>query len=346
MSTTSLATKIKTIQTWRILCYVLLHIAIFGHQILYKLGIIQHGNSNAVDFIETIETGTIRFGTIFMLSWFLTIPIFGRLLCGWACHMGALQDFGQWFVSKFAFLNRNFKKLKLIDSKFLRYALPAIVFLSLVLPAFYTLYQRINSGTIVQLVMNLKKEVTPFEMSEIEVLGAWFFVGVIFVGMFGKRPVCRFVCPFATVILRPLQKLAVYKIRKTGECVDCNACSQQCVIGIDVSLEIRTHGYVKTNDCVSCFKCIDSCNYDTLSWGPKTGKEIKEIPKEISPFHQVRLTIIMEILITTLSIIGAWLTYKDVGTIVVVIPAIMMIVFLVALLVGKLSSRSSVGIRN
>lgn len=299
---------------------------------------VEHGNANAIDFLETIETGTIRFGTIFMLSWFLTIPIFGRLLCGWACHMGALQDFGYWITSPISKYTEKFRKLRLIDSKFLRFILPLIVICTLVIPAGYSLYLKLNTDTLLNLTVNMKKEVTPFDVSELELIITWLFVGVVFVGMFGKRPMCRFVCPFATVVLRPLQKLAVYKIRKTGECTDCDACSKQCTIGIDVSREIRTYGHVKSTDCVSCFKCIDACNYDTLSWGPKTGKEITEVKKEISPYHQVKLTIFLEVLITTLSLIGAFLTYNDTGTIVVVIPVIMAIVFVSALLMGKFST--------
>jgi len=328
-STNGLVKKLKNIQLYRVLAYVALHIMMFGHQILYKLGVIDYGNVSAIDYVETLENGTIRFGTLFILGWFIIIPIFGRMLCGWACHMGALQDFGAWIVGKLPYLKNQLRKIHLLDSSRLRFLLPIIVFITLTAPPIITGVTNYLSSTGFEVNVNMKKEMTPFDVSEAEVLLSWFLVGFVFVGMFGKRPVCRYVCPFATVFLRPLQKKAMFKFRKVDHCTGCNSCSESCVMGIDVAKEINTFGYVNSAECVNCFRCIDDCGHGTIAFTTKTGNEVAaNAVKPVDPYKQVKMVLTAEVAIIILSAVGGYMTYEDTGTIAVLVPAVMCSVFL------------------
>lgn len=48
------------------------------------------------DSMKTFELGEINPGCLLFAGSLVLTALFGRLMCGWICHMGALQDFASW----------------------------------------------------------------------------------------------------------------------------------------------------------------------------------------------------------------------------------------------------------
>jgi polyferredoxin len=64
--------------------------------------------------MHTLQRGTVNAGFIFFSLAILTTLIFGRFVCGWGCHILALQDFCGWMLKKFGLTPKPFRSRLLI----------------------------------------------------------------------------------------------------------------------------------------------------------------------------------------------------------------------------------------
>src|SRR5690606_5671667 len=64
--------------------------------------------------MQTLELGIINAGFIFFLSAILLTLVFGRFVCGWACHIVALQDACGWIMKKFGIRPSPFRSRLLV----------------------------------------------------------------------------------------------------------------------------------------------------------------------------------------------------------------------------------------
>src|SRR5204863_9607914 len=62
----------------------------------------------------TLQRGAINAGLIFFSLAILATLIFGRYVCGWGCHIVALQDFCAWLLKKMGLKPRPFRSRLLI----------------------------------------------------------------------------------------------------------------------------------------------------------------------------------------------------------------------------------------
>ncbi|HPO93046.1 MAG TPA: 4Fe-4S binding protein, partial [Phycisphaerales bacterium] len=85
---------------WRIATLIGVHLLILAH-IAHWL-ITGYSVSPAVmsDSMKTLEAGQVTCGVLVFGAAIIASLLFGRFLCGWACHMGALQDFCAWALGK------------------------------------------------------------------------------------------------------------------------------------------------------------------------------------------------------------------------------------------------------
>ena len=64
--------------------------------------------------MHTIQRGAINAGFIFFSLAILATMIFGRFVCGWGCHILALQDFCGWILKKIGLTPKPFRSRLLI----------------------------------------------------------------------------------------------------------------------------------------------------------------------------------------------------------------------------------------
>src|SRR5262245_49243695 len=100
-------TKIKHSRAswWRFGVLLAVNLAIAGHIAVWLFFSMRKGVSPTVSPVEpsesmyTLETGVLNAGFLFFSGAILATLIFGRFVCGWGCHVVALQDLCSWTMT-------------------------------------------------------------------------------------------------------------------------------------------------------------------------------------------------------------------------------------------------------
>ncbi len=184
------------------------------------------------------------------LIWFLAlIPVtylFGRVYCGWICHLGALQEF--------IYLPA---KIKILQSEKAQKIMRAIRIFFLV-------------ALIVQLFItktNIFRHYDPFKVA-FNLIGAntlsWILLGLLLVSsVFIYRPFCKTVCPIG-LILGWVNKIpGASVIGNNGNCSGCKNCETHCKIRA-ITRDHKLFSKLDNQECIACGECISNCNKNTL----------------------------------------------------------------------------------
>ena len=250
------------IHTLRITSLIFIHVFILLH--VYYFGSETIGSIDFQEFFHSfMKLGVINAGVLLVIFAFLFTLIFGRFFCGWACHFGAIQELC-WYILKKLNITP-----KTIDSKLVT-ILPLIILLNFyVIPNIYHAY---NNQWSLSIAIN-QPEIWKFLPGFI--IGSLTFLidGFLIVYFLGKKGFCRFICPWGAFLKIPTS-LALFKVRKTGDCTLCHVCTSECPIGIDVSYEINKFDKVVSSNCTSCMNCTSGCPSNALSY--KFSNPLKE----------------------------------------------------------------------
>lgn len=187
--------------------------------------------------------------------------LFGRLICGWACPFGLLQELIYKIPSKK--IEKDFKKLR-----FLKYAILVIFVIAIPLiimsakgigsPAFCKLIcpqGTLSSIMILPFSKGLREKVGTTFLFKISILIVIFVVSV-----FIYRPFCRFICPLGA-IYGLFNSIALVRINiDNNKCNGCNMCKKECPMKLDVRKECNSP------ECIRCGKCVLACNSQALKY--------------------------------------------------------------------------------
>lgn len=213
------------------------------------------GFQNLILAIKGVEVGWHS------VVWFLAlIPItyiFGKVWCGWICHLGALQEF--LFMGKFEIL----KSPKAQD--ILRYVRIS-VFVILVIQILIT-----NTNIFV----HYDPFKIAFNIFSTSTLG-YILLGILLVSsLFINRPFCRTACPIGLILgwVSLIPGASVIGVKK-GACAGCKSCAGACKIHA-ISRENKTSRLVN-QDCIGCGECVDACGQNGLGFH-KAGKQFPNI---------------------------------------------------------------------
>ena len=243
-------------QKYRLISFVSVHILILVHVLWFKNAIV--GSFDFQEFFDRfIGSGVLNAGSIMVIFAFFSTLIFGRFFCGWLCHFGVIQEFAWWVFDKFGI------KPKTINSRLITFLPLFILFNFYIIP---NISKAMSSDSNWQLSLNLAyPEVWAFLPGI--VIGSLTFLidGFLIVYFLGRKGFCRFVCPWGAFLKLPTS-LSTFKVRKTGNCTNCNMCTSGCPIGIDVSSEINAFNKVINSNCTSCMICIDDCPEGALNY--------------------------------------------------------------------------------
>lgn len=209
--------------------------------------------------------GNRNYKFAFYVLGFLMIvgAFFGRLVCGWLCPFGLVQD----LLYKIPF----FKKLKkLPGDKFLKWLKFVILALFvIILPLFavdafgqgkpWFCEYICPSGTLgAGVPLTILNEGL---RSIIGWLYTWkmaILVLIIFLSILVYRPFCRYLCPLGAIygLFNPVS-LYRYKIDEK-KCVSCGACQKAC------KLDIKTFATPNSMECIRCGDCIKACPHNAI----------------------------------------------------------------------------------
>lgn len=192
--------------------------------------------------------------------------IFGRLICGFICPFGFIQD----LLHKIPFPKkiRTFKGDKLLRN--LKYVV--LVVMVIILPIVFKLTPVFckylcPSGTLAGILLSLS------DTKLFAVLGgrfAWkvsILAIVVLLSIMISRPFCKYLCPLGA-LYAPFNKFSVMQMQLDGnKCVGCKACHKACDMCVDPSV------MPNSTECIRCGKCISACPVNALKMGSVFSKE-------------------------------------------------------------------------
>jgi len=190
---------------------------------------------------------------VWAFAFFAALALVGsKLICGWACPFGALQE----LIYHLPIL-RKLKKRKLpfVVSNTIR----SILFVATLLMLFGVVGGR--KGFVIYHYMN------PFNLFnfDIETVSVGATIAAALVMSFGfYRPFCQFVCPFG-LLSWLLERVSIFRVKiDRGRCTHCGACISACPLD---AAKDRVAGKTFPADCFSCARCLNVCPVDAIHYG-------------------------------------------------------------------------------
>ncbi len=190
---------------------------------------------------------------VIAFGFFILLAVIGnKMICGWACPFGALQE----LIYSIPIL-RKIKKRKLpfVFTNTIRVCL----FIAVLLLMFGISGGR--RGFIIYHYLN------PFNLFNLdfEIFSILLTITItLLVSFIAYRPFCQFICPFGLVSWIA-ERFSIFRVRIDKEkCTQCGACIEVCPLE---AAEGRVNGKTIPADCFSCGRCLNVCPTDALKYG-------------------------------------------------------------------------------
>ncbi len=222
------------------------------------LGIIFGAQPNPVlpfqNFAVRIETGlpfvqilqAFNITAILILSTFF----FGRIFCGYACVLGAIQE----LMSKLQFKSnlKDQKNKKTISLN------PKIAFYIRIGYFIIFIVSGIVWGLAVVQYLNVFEGFKIIKNPGFPIVGIpAILIGIIIISsIFIYRPWCRLLCPFGA-LADLSSRVSMFKLRRTDACTDCELCEKICP---------TQEAYRDSNkgECYLCNRCVEICPQNAI----------------------------------------------------------------------------------
>lgn len=253
--------KSKT-SRWRALALVILQLLMIAHIIQWRLMGTTVTPIEPSEAMYTLQSGAINAGFIFFSLAILATLIFGRFVCGWGCHILALQDFCAWLLKKMRLTPKPFRSRLLVF-------VPLIVALYMfVWPTVGRYFAKPASEPLFpQFTNHLVTSEFWATFPPLWVAIPFLFVcGFMTVYFLGQKGFCTYACPYGG-FFGLADKVAPGKIRVTDACNQCGHCTATCTSNVLVHAEVKQYGMVVDSGCMKCMDCISVCPNDALYFG-------------------------------------------------------------------------------
>ncbi|WP_297090918.1 4Fe-4S binding protein [uncultured Draconibacterium sp.] len=205
---------------------------------------------NTVMYVMGLEVRPVH------MIWFIgLIPLtyfFGKVWCGWVCHLGALQEFI--FRPGVLTILQNRKSQNVL--RWIRLVVLLILVVQIII-------------TKTNIFIHYDPFKVAFNLFSANTLGYVLLVIMLLSSVLIYRPFCRAFCPVGLILGWINYLPGAAKLNKTESCVDCKTCSNACRHNA-LTYESKK-SYLNHEDCILCGDCIDTCRFTSL--------EIKGIAK-------------------------------------------------------------------
>ena len=185
----------------------------------------------------------------------LTTFFFGRIFCGYACPLGAIQE----LMSKFQF-NSNLKDQKNKKTIALN---PKITFYIRISYFIIFMVSGIAWGLAVVQYLNVFEGFKIIKNPGFPIVGIpAILIGIIIISsIFIYRPWCRLLCPFGA-LADLTSRVSLFKLRRTDACNDCGLCEKICPTQ---EAERDAH----KGECYLCNRCVEICPQNAIEFKRK-----------------------------------------------------------------------------
>ncbi len=228
------------------------------------------------------------FGTLFLYG-----VLFGRMICGWLCPFGLLQELAYKIKTpklKKSPVTRALSFLKYLILIFFVGIVPIIYALRDVpLPAFCKYI--CPAGTIEGGLLLLSNKANESYFAMLGPIFTWKFllmVSIVLGCVFVFRLFCRFLCPLGA-LYGLFNRFSFFGIRvEQSKCVHCNLCVSHC------KMDIR---HVGDAECISCGECVEVCPTQAISF---KGTKVLLHPNEGTADRQKKLRTVTRSIVAVL----------------------------------------------
>jgi ferredoxin-type protein NapH len=179
--------------------------------------------------------------------------LIGRLLCGWVCPFGFLQDMLHKIPSPKFTLPRWTRFGKYIILIVMVFMIPFL----LGAETAWSFCRFCPASAIEVTIPNLGSVDDIDTMTGIK-LG--ILAGIVILAIMSSRAFCKVFCPIGAM-LAPLNYISFWKIRvPTENCIACRKCDKGCPMGIEPAKRIKS-GVAANRDaeCIVCHECQVEC---------------------------------------------------------------------------------------
>lgn len=187
--------------------------------------------------------------------------VFGRIICGFACPFGFLQELLYRIPTKKIKASLEYVRwIKYVVLALFVVALPICV--SIIKGTGYPAFCKYicPQGTIAGGLLMLADETLRSLLGSQFIKKLIILVVILVLSVFIYRPFCRIMCPLGA-IYGLFNSIALIRINvDTAKCSNCGACSKQCPVSLD-PVKQSNHP-----ECVRCGKCIEACNQDAVHY--------------------------------------------------------------------------------
>src|SRR5262245_29766130 len=299
--------KSKT-SRWRAAALILLNLFMIAHIIQWWLMGKTVSPIEPSETMYTLQNGFVNAGFIFFSLAILATLIFGRFVCGWGCHILALQDLCGWLLKKMHLHPKPFR------SRLLVYVPLGAALYMFVWPVAYRLFWNPGHEPIIpkftnHLVTTNFWQTFPSVAVAIPFL---FICGFVTVYFLGQKGFCTYACPYGG-FFGLADKFSPGKIRVTAACNQCGHCTATCTSNVLVHAEVKQYGMVVDPGCMKCMDCVSVCPNDALYFG--LGKPTLLAPKSNAIKRSYSLTWPEEI-VSALVFLGSFLAVRGVYALV------------------------------
>lgn len=234
--------------------------------------------------LQAVITSREHKFTFYVLGFLLLFgALFGRLVCGWLCPFGLVQD----LLHKIPFV----KKLRCLPGervlRYLRYVVLAGFVIILPLTVLDIVGQGqpwfckyiCPSGTLFAGIPLIAAN--PPLRAALGWLFTWkaaILVLLVLLSVVIWRPFCRYLCPLGAIygLFNPV---AVYRLRiDEDKCTTCGACQAAC------KMDIPVYQTPNSPDCVRCGACKRACPHGAIgtanACGGATRRQAAQQPRE------------------------------------------------------------------
>jgi tetratricopeptide (TPR) repeat protein/ferredoxin len=293
---------------WRGAALLTLNLFMIAHIIQWRVMSKTISPIEPSETMQTIQGGFVNAGFIFFSLAILATLIFGRFVCGWGCHILALQDLCGWLLKKMGLHPKPFR------SRLLVYVPLIAALYMFVWPTAFRFFHNPEHAPIIpkftnHLVTTNFWQTFPSVAVAIPFL---FICGFVTVYFLGQKGFCTYACPYGG-FFGLADKLSPGKIRVTPACNQCGHCTATCTSNVMVHAEVKQYGMVVDPGCMKCMDCVSVCPNDALYFG--FGKPTILVPKSNAIKRSYSLTWPEEI-IGALVFLGSLLAVRGVYALV------------------------------
>ena len=293
---------------WRGLALITLNLFMIAHIIQWRIMGKTVSPIEPSETMHTLQKGFVNAGFIFFSLAILATLIFGRFVCGWGCHILALQDLCGWFLKKIGVHPKPFR------SRLLVYVPLIAALYMFVWPTAYRLFWNPEHAALIPKFTNHLVTTNFWQtFPSIAVAIPFLFIcGFVTVYFLGQKGFCTYACPYGG-FFGLADKFSPGKIRVTPACNQCGHCTATCTSNVLVHAEVKQYGMVVDPGCMKCMDCVSVCPNDALYFG--FGKPTLLAPKSNVIKRNYSLTWPEEI-VGALVFLGSFLAVRGVYALV------------------------------